>query len=280
MKFKLLIIIVIIGIIGMNRTLHAESLVFSDSFDENTFEQNWNTGATGYQNTITLKEGRVQATANFNYIETINTFSGNLRIEMDIEKVGEDNNTCWDFYIELVSNNTFGILRFDDQAIDAINIGTGEIGTICGNRNSIDSSNVNKGKVTLILYESIIKFIFTNTDGVSITTNAMSVDSFEDTKIRIWLAAFPGAPRYIDNVKIYSLDHDNCETSYNQGVEAGRQACITDPSSCGISQVGKYSEADMLNMVNKLLEWDVNKDQKISLVEVIQALRDLTGIKN
>jgi len=35
----------------------------------------------------------------------------------------------------------------------------------------------------------------------------------------------------------------------------------------------------MLNMVNKLLEWDIDKDQKIGIVEVIQALRDLTGVK-
>jgi len=244
MKFKLSLIYFIfgiVGLIGLNKTLHAELLIFSDNFDENNFEQNWTTGSiTGHQNTITLSNGRIQATANFNYIETINTFSGNLRIELDVEKDGEDDYSCWDFYVELVSNKTFGVLRFDYQKIDAVNTGYDGIGTICGDHNSINSSNVNKGKVTLILSESVIKFIFTTADGVSIVSDEMSVGNFERTKIRIWLAAHPNTPRYIDNVKIFSLDSVNCQAFYNEGYEAGRQVCIADPSSCGIAQDGKY----------------------------------------
>ena len=93
---------------------------------------------------------------------------------------------------------------------------------------------------------------------------------------------------YLDDIKIYSralsdseieqLKNENtCDTQYNQGYNDGQQSCINDPSSCGIE--GLYTEEDMLNMVNKLLEWDINKDKKIDLVEVLQILRDLTGVK-
>jgi len=68
------------------------------------------------------------------------------------------------------------------------------------------------------------------------------------------------------------------ENDIQNAIETGRNECINDPNSCGLSR-GLYTEEDMLNMVNKLLEWDVNKDKKIGLLEVVQTLRDLTGVK-
>jgi len=67
---------------------------------------------------------------------------------------------------------------------------------------------------------------------------------------------------------------EDLEAQYN----SGKQYCINNPESCGIKK-GQYTEEDMVNMVNKLLEWDVNDDRKIDLIEVLQTLRDLTGIK-
>ena len=92
----------------------------------------------------------------------------------------------------------------------------------------------------------------------------------------------------LDDVRIYErffsdseiLDmYVNLNIQYQQGYEAGMQKCIVDPSSCGISSNGIYTELDMQNMVNKLLEWDTNKDMKIGLHEAVKSLRDLTGVK-
>ena len=90
----------------------------------------------------------------------------------------------------------------------------------------------------------------------------------------------------LDDVRVYDRvlsDSENLELFLNfnydfqEGYLAGKKSCIDNPASCGITNEGLYTEDDMLNMVNKLLEWDKNKDNKIGLVEVIQALRDLTG---
>ena len=76
--------------------------------------------------------------------------------------------------------------------------------------------------------------------------------------------------------QLYSLDN-NCQSEYQGGYEAGKQFCINNPDDCGIT-VGLYTEEDMLNMVNKLLQWDVNKDKQLGLVETIKILRDTSGI--
>ena len=70
---------------------------------------------------------------------------------------------------------------------------------------------------------------------------------------------------YLDDIRIYSRvlseteidqlkneNENNCYAQYNEGYKDGKQSCISEPASCGIE--GMYTEEDMLNMVNKLLE--------------------------
>jgi len=71
-------------------------------------------------------------------------------------------------------------------------------------------------------------------------------------------------------------DGDGVINEWDECQNTPQNSCV-DKKGC--SCTGLYSEEDMLNMVNKLLEWDINKDKKISLLEVIQILRDLTGVK-
>jgi len=83
-------------------------------------------------------------------------------------------------------------------------------------------------------------------------------------------------PMYIDEIEISfkslcSVD-DNC---YLEGYQEGKNYCIENPDQCGL-----YTEEDMINMVNTLLQWDVNNDKQIGLIETIHILRDLTGVKN
>jgi len=76
-------------------------------------------------------------------------------------------------------------------------------------------------------------------------------------------------------LQLYNIN--NCQSEYQEGFEAGKQFCINEPSECGITD-GLYTEEDMQNMVNKLLQWDVNQDNKIGLVEAVKILRDTAGV--
>lgn len=76
--------------------------------------------------------------------------------------------------------------------------------------------------------------------------------------------------------QLYNINND-CQAEYQAGFEAGKQLCINNPTECGITG-GLYTEEDMQNMVNKLLQWDANKDKQIGLVEAVKILRDTAGV--
>jgi len=78
-------------------------------------------------------------------------------------------------------------------------------------------------------------------------------------------------------------DNENC-TYYdadNDGVIDILDKCpntptdsYTDKNGCPSSLEAVYTEENMRNAINKLLEWDINKDKKIGLIEVIEILKD------
>ena len=175
---------------------------FSDDFDRNDFSDKWTSGATCESNTIKLVNGRIRATANCNYIETHESFTGNLVIEVDVEKVGITDHGCWDFYIELSAIDKCGVIRFDRHGIDGINVGDCH----CGDRYSISSEGPNKGKAVLNYSDPYLQFSFTNENGEILETDKVHAGSFDTSKIRIWLAAHADSPRYIDNVIVDSID--------------------------------------------------------------------------
>jgi hypothetical protein len=181
-----------------------ENLVFFDDFQEDDFQEKWISGGACGPDTITNVDGRIQATENCNYIETLEYFSGNLRIEVDVEKVGHQDHTCWDFYVELASIQATGAIRFDWNGVDGI--GIGYIWETCGDEFVMDPSAPNEGRAVLTYSEPYLHFYFENTDGEVLATNEIPVGSFGASPIRIWLAAHPDTPRYIDNVSIYQLN--------------------------------------------------------------------------
>ena len=125
---------------------HSDELIFSDDFERANIGADWITGANpGHSDTITIVGGRVQATDNGNFIETVQEFSGYLRIEMDVEMVGTNQHGCWDFAIALKDYYDYtGILRFDTSGVDGAALGK-FIGadSICGNHVTIDGSAIN-----------------------------------------------------------------------------------------------------------------------------------------
>lgn len=181
-----------------------KDLVFFDDFEGDDFDERWISGSTCESDTITNVGGRIQATENCNYIETLGLFSGNLRIEVDVEKVGAQDHGCWDFYVELAEIGASGALRFDTNGVDAI--GIGYLWDICGDQYEMDPSASNAGRAVLTYTDPYIQFLFENTDGNVLATGEVPVGTSGPSPIRIWLAAYPDSPRYIDNVSIYQLD--------------------------------------------------------------------------
>ncbi len=182
-----------------------EELIFSDDFERSDIGEDWITGAFCDSDTITIVDGRVQATENCNYIETVQEFSGNLRIEMDLEKVGSSDHSCWDFGVLLKDLNQYsGIIRFDWGGVDGVAIGP-EPGSGCGDDVTIPSG-VNKGKAIFTYQDGTVGFSFENDDGDIIDAGSVYAGNIDSSRIRIHLAAHSDTPRYVDNIKIYSIN--------------------------------------------------------------------------
>ena len=160
-------------------------------------------------NTITVIDGRVESRSNGQFIETILDFAGNFRVEVDVEKVGAQDHGCWDFMIAIAAlGGNSGVIRFDFGGFDGIALGQ----PCLGNYYQIDSAGVNKGKAILTYSNPYLLFSFINDEGEVISAGAVYAGEFVTSKIRINLAAYSDSPRYVDNVKVYSLDGEGVWT--------------------------------------------------------------------
>ena len=109
--------------ISLGITANSEELIFSDDFNRSEIGDNWTTGTGCEEDTIVIIDGRIRATANCNYIRTVRDFSGNLRIEFDVEKEGTSDHDCWDFAVDLKAlYNYWGGVRFDYNNVDSVGI--------------------------------------------------------------------------------------------------------------------------------------------------------------
>jgi hypothetical protein len=183
----------------------ADELVFSDDFAKDDLKAKWTTGSTCEENTIKVVAGRVQATRNCNFIETRQEFSGDLRVELDVEKDGPSFHGCWDFEVELTgASGQAGIIRFDYDAFDGFAIGMA--GESCGDRLHRPASSPNKGKAILTFSAPYVSFAFVDANGkTTLVGSTYAGELSGPSKLRIWLAAHPDTPRYVDNVKVYKL---------------------------------------------------------------------------
>ena len=180
------------------------SLVFSDSFERASLGDQWLSGAEpGNEKLIQIVDGHVETRANLNYIETEQSFGGDLRIEVDVEKTGNEDWWCFDFWIELVALEKKGAIRFDTQA-GKVGINIGGLGLVCGDASQMDAGTLNRGKAILEYTAPNLQFSFINTDGEVLTAETLQVGEFDSSKIRIWLGGQADTPRSVDNVRVYS----------------------------------------------------------------------------
>jgi hypothetical protein len=183
---------------------HSDELIFSDDFSSGTFGTRWT-----HRGDVSVVDERVKSVENGTYIETTQSFSENLKIELDIEKYGNSDHTCWDFAVEIRDlNESAGIIRFDYGGVDGVAIGCDPDLWCekCGEDVSIDGSAINKGKAIFTYQDGTVGFSFENDDGDIIDAGSVYAGNYASSKIRIYLAAHSDTPRYVDNVKVYSID--------------------------------------------------------------------------
>ncbi len=222
-----------------------EELIFSDDFERSNIGGEWITGAFCDSDTITIVDGRVQATENCNFIETVREFSGNLRIEVGVEKNGSSDHGCWDFGVLLNDLDQYsGIIRFDSGGVDGVAIGPVQG---CGDDVTIPSG-VNKGKAIFTYQDGTVGFSFENDDGVIIDAGSVNAGNFDSSRIRIHLAAHSDTPRYVDNIKVYSIN-GACPKGYSG--KFSFDATLTNISEKELSNI--YVEVDELTNENLLL---------------------------
>ena len=166
-----------------------------------------------------------------------------------------------------------------------------------GDANSISSKILdlkNYHHVVIIYnYDELTLRMFIDAELDSVATNIPSPSSTTSSDLYIGKDSADAVDGYyfhgiIDDIRIYNrtlteseilqLFHmSHCDAQYQLGFEAGKQFCINNLADCGIT-IGLYTEEDMQNMVNNLLQWDINKDNQIGLVEAVKILRDKAGI--
>lgn len=242
--FAIFILIVIGG------TASGETLLFQDGFDS-ALSSNWTTGTntavhSGGVAAFTVEDSKLVWNQTWDYIETASAFSGNFRVEVDIERTGASSG-CKDFSVELVNAPLYsGAVRmqYGTYEKDSIVLGPApNFSSIHGTEwQGICFSSVNNtansaylmemdtvlphtGTVSLTYLNGQVTFAFMNSQGQTIQTPAANIGNTAATKIRI------SSPlmnlHYVNAVRIYSLDNTAGECSvFNLNDFSINTACI------------------------------------------------------
>ncbi|WP_139786696.1 hypothetical protein [Desulfamplus magnetovallimortis] len=215
--------------------IQAETLIFSDDFTSNL--SNWSTGTKESLNDapeIYVEDGRLTWPQGYDYIETNESFTPPIRVEVDLERT-QGSVGCKDFSVEFTGTDGIaGVLRLQYGATtkDTINLGSpisitqgGSSGLgVCVNDTTgytaeMETVSPHQGTVAMTYMDNKVKFSFTNYVGETIETPWKNFEEPGSKKIRIWATA---AFRYVDNVRIYSL------SDASQGSENCASVNLTD----------------------------------------------------
>jgi len=171
--------------------------------------------------------------------------------------------------------------------IPCVSIGDGEWTDL----KYLDGIKMNQWYHLVTTFDGVNLQLFVNNNLVNQLEYTKTI-TYDDRPIQIgrngWSLNITYFKGVIDDLRIYNRaitvdeiqqvnSENKCSVQYQSGYEDGKQACVNDPTACGITS-GLYTEEDMLNMVNRLLRWDSNKDNQIGLVEAVKILRDTAGV--
>ena len=171
------------------------SILFEDNFDSEELDRGWTVDG------VMLEGGRMIARQNGSSMEFVDSFEGNIRVEMDLEKEGGEDQSEWDFVIEFLANETVGVLRFDYDDIDAVYLQN-------ASENSSETTrgrDPNKGTLSLSYRRGRVRLEFENSRR-TISTDWVDVPEFAETRIRLHLAGIDTSPRIVDAVRVLRLD--------------------------------------------------------------------------
>ena len=194
--FTRILVLSLLSAIGWFLVPSAQANFFWEDFEGDDINAKWVFSDTD----LAVVDGRVQATDNGRFIESKQEFYGPLRVEFDIEKVGMQDHSTWDYIVWLTAlpQNSQGILLFDTEGRDAIRTAETQADWISG-------SQVNRGTATYTYQDGSVQFAFTNADGVTIQSNTVFVGNYGPSKLQIAIAAFSDSPRIVDNVRVISM---------------------------------------------------------------------------
>jgi hypothetical protein len=201
--------VIAVAAIGLCVPVAAEQLIFADNFDDGVITDKWLVPSTG----LDVVDGRVRSTENGRLLQSLQTFTGPLRLEFDVEKQGSSNLACWDIaagFRDPENMRAWAVLRFDHLGVDAVGMGT-TVNAICnGAPTTTTSGNApNIGHMIITYQAPTLSFTFENLNGQVLHAPSLTVGISEPFQIYINIAAHADSPRFIDNVELYSLDDPN-----------------------------------------------------------------------
>lgn len=199
----------------------AETLIFQDDFTAGF--DNWQVGyntAMHQSSQMNIEGGKLIWGQGWDYVETLQSFSGNFRVEVDVERPGASVQ-CKDYSIELVNAPSYaGALRLQyglygkdsillGQGPDYNSVSAGYQGECIHNSSSeflreMDTATPHTGTASLTYQDRSLTMSFKNSSGQTIQTPSVLIGDIGSTKIRI--AATSSQLHYVTAVRVYSLD--------------------------------------------------------------------------
>jgi len=228
LSLKVLVLVIFI-VLAASAMAAAETLIFNDDFAAGL--GNWQPGcntAMHTGSTLAVEGGKVVWHQGWDYLESNQTFSGNFRVEVDVER-GNSSPQCKDFSLELVNAPAYaGAFRFQYGTYrkDSILLG---LAPKYNTRNSSEylgecihqstspylremdtvAGVPHTGTISLTYNNGQLTMAYKNSLGQTIQTPPAAVGNLGATKIRI--AAVSGSPNgsgdYVNAVRVYSLDN-------------------------------------------------------------------------
>ncbi len=199
-------------------TSRAEELVFSDDFSAG-LAANWTIGtntAVSDEAAVKVQDGRVEWFQGHDYIESVLSFEGPLRVEVDLERTLASD-ACRDFTIELAGvEELSGVLRLQYGNIkkDTVNLGAAPFldsndrgfEGVCvedetGYMAEMDTLSPHKGTATLTYKDGKVQFSYTNFEGGKVETPWKQAGTLPASKVRIWSST---KFRFVDAVRVYA----------------------------------------------------------------------------
>ncbi len=180
-------------------SVKADTLLLSDDFSSGLADTNFVfSGSTNmvFTSSSLVMTGRCM-------LQTTQSFSGDIRVEVDVEKSGTLNIPWYDVYFTLTSITPRAILRFDSESMDGISIGT-----IGGTNNwvSLPAASTNQGRLSLLYRKGYMMLSYVCADGQVISTAATNVGVHTPVQISINGIGSVDSPRVLRNFRVYAVE--------------------------------------------------------------------------